>query len=99
MFTTNDILTLAKAGFTAQQIGALNNVGTQQTQQPVQVAQQPAQVTQQTQQPVQVSQQPAQNDMLSQIMAQLQTNAINQTQQPAQQTTDDILASIINPNE
>ncbi len=91
MFSTNDILTLAKAGFTAQQIGALNNVGTQQPAQVVQQAQ-PAQQTQQTQQP-------AQNDMLSQIMAQLQTNAINQTQQPAQQTTDDILASIINPNE
>ena len=96
MFSTNDILTLAKAGFTAQQIGALNNVGTQQ---PVQVAQQPVQVAQQPVQPVQVAQQPAQNDMLSQIMAQLQTNAINATQQPQQQTTDDILASIINPNE
>lgn len=91
MFSTNDILVLAKAGFTAQQIGALNNVGTQPTQQPAQVVQQaqPAQQVQQTQQ----------NDMLSQIMAQLQTNAINATQQPAQQTTDDILASIINPNE
>lgn len=88
MFSTNDILVLAKAGFTAQQIGALNNVGTQ----PAQVAQQPVQVAQQ-------QAQPAQNDMLSQIMAQLQTNAINQTQQPTQQTTDDILASIINPNE
>ena len=93
MFTTNDILTLAKAGFTAQQIGALNNVGTQQTQQPAQVAQQ-AQPAQQIAQPAQQN-----NDMFAQIMAQLQTNAINQTQQPAQQTTDDILASIINPNE
>ena len=82
MFTPNDILALAKAGFTAQQIGALNNVGMQPAQ-PI----------------VQQTQQPAQNDMLSQIMAQLQTNAINATQQPAQQTTDDILASIINPNE
>ena len=108
MFTPNDILSLAKAGFTAQQIGALNtlnNVGkqpvqvAQQPMQPVQVAQQPMQPVQQPMQPVQVAQQPAQNDMFSQIMAQLQTNAINATQQPQQQTTDDILASIINPNE
>ena len=88
MFTTNDILTLAKAGFTAQQIGALNNVGTQQP------AQQNAQPAQQNAQPAQQN-----NDMFAQIMAQLQTNAINATQQPAPQTTDDILASIINPNE
>ena len=93
MFTPNDILALAKAGFTAQQIGALNNVGMQPAQPIVQQTQQPAQPI------VQQTQQPAQNDMLSQIMAQLQTNAINATQQPAQQTTDDILASIINPNE
>ena len=95
MFTTDDILVLAKAGFTAQQIGALNSLNNVGIQQPVQVAQQPVQVAQQ---PVQVAQ-PAQNDMFSQIMAQLQTNAINATQQPQQQTTDDILASIINPNE
>ena len=88
MFTTDDILVLAKAGFTAQQIGALNSLNNVGIQQPVQVAQQPVQVAQ-----------PAQNDMFSQIMAQLQTNAINATQQPQQQTTDDILASIINPNE
>ena len=81
MFTTNEILVLAKAGFTAQQIGALNSLNNVGTQQPVQVAQ------------------PAQNDMFAQIMAQLQTNAINQAQQPQQQTTDEILASIINPNE
>ena len=92
MFSTNDILTLAKAGFTAQQIGALNNVATQP-------AQQTQPVVQQTQQTQPVVQQTQQTDMLSQIMAQLQTNAINATQQPQQQTTDDILASIINPNE
>lgn len=99
MFSTNDILTLAKAGFTAQQIVALNNVATQpaqQTQQTQPVVQQTQPVVQQTQPVVQQTQQ---SDMLSQIMAQLQTNAINATQQPQQQTTDDILASIINPNE
>ena len=88
MFTTDNILTLAKAGFTKQEIAALNNVVSQPAQQTVQQAQ-----------PAQQTVQPAQNDMFSQIMAQLQTNAINATQQPQQQTTDDILASIINPNE
>ncbi len=101
MFSTDDILILAKAGFTAQQIGALNNVGMQPVT-PVQTVQQqpvtPVQTVQQPVTPVQTVQTP-QNDMLSQIMAQLQTNAINTTQQPQQQTTDDILASIINPNE
>ena len=78
MMTMNDILTLAKAGFTAQQISALNAVNAQPAQ--------PAQ--------------PAQNDnndMFAQIMNQLRTNAVNQTEQPKVQTTDDILAEIINP--
>ena len=34
MFTNEDILALAKAGFTAQQIAALNNVGTAPASQP-----------------------------------------------------------------
>ena len=34
MFTNDDILALAKAGFTAQQIAALNNVGTAPASQP-----------------------------------------------------------------
>ena len=79
--TMNDILTLAKAGFTAQQISALNAVNAQPTQ--------PTQPTQPAQ--------PEQNDMFAQIMNQLKANAINQTEQPKVQTTDDILAEIINP--
>ncbi len=79
-FTNDDILTLARAGFTAQQIGALNSVT------PIPTATvTPATVT------------PANNDTLSQILTAIQTNAINATQQPAQPTTDDILAEIINP--
>ena len=81
MYSKDDILTLAKAGFTASQIAALNNVGTAPAATPP-AATPPAA--------------PAQ-DPLTQILAQLQTNAINATQQPAAQTTDDILASIINP--
>ena len=75
--TREDILTLAKAGFTANQIAALNNVGTQPA--PAPAAPAPAE------------------DPLTQILGALQVNAINATQQPAVQTTDDILAEIINP--
>lgn len=97
-FTNDDILTLARAGFTAQQIGALNSIqttplptSTQSVQTPVQTAQ-PVQTT-----PVQPTQTPTQEDMLSKILGAIQTNAINQTSQPERQTTDDILAEIINP--
>lgn len=90
MYSKEDILTLAKAGFTASQIAALNNVGT------APASQAPA-AQAQAQAPTAQAQAPAAQDPLTQILAQLQTNAINQTQQPAVQTTDDILASIINP--
>lgn len=84
MYSKDDILTLAKAGFTASQIAALNNVGTAPTAPAAPAA--PAAPTA-----------PAAQDPLTQILAELQKNAIQQTQQPAAQTTDDILASIINP--
>lgn len=76
MFNADDVLVLAKAGFNAKQISALNAVQPVQPTQPVQ---------------------PVQNDVLSQILTQLQVNAVNQTEQPKVQTTDDILAEIINP--
>ena len=92
-FTNDDILTLARAGFTAQQIGALNAVQTTPVQTtPVQTTPVP------TAQPVQTTPVPtAQDDMLSKILGAIQTSAINQTSQPERQTTDDILAEIINP--
>ena len=93
-FTNDDILTLARAGFTAQQIGALNAVQITPvpTAQPVQTTPVP------TAQPVQTTPaQTAQDDMLSKILGAIQQNAINQTAQPERQTTDDILAEIINP--
>ena len=80
--TREDILTLAKAGFTANQIAALNNVGTQPAPAPAA--------------PAPAAPAPAE-DPLTQILGALQVNAINATQQPAVQTTDDILAEIINP--
>lgn len=92
-----DILTLANAGFTAQQIGALVKVSSQpQQQQPQQQQPQQQQLQQQQQQP--------QGDFNTQLMAELakinntmQANAITQSQQPQQETTEDVLAKIINP--
>ena len=94
-FTNNDILTLARAGFTASQISALNAIQT-----PVQTPVQPVQPVQTPVQPVQTPVQPVTDqygDTLNQILSAIQTNAINQTTQPKVQTTDDILAEIINP--
>lgn len=84
-FTNDDILVLARAGFTAHQIGALNKVGATLTLPPVTQTQPATQTT------------ATQTDTLSQILNAIQTNAINATQQPATPTTDDILAEIINP--
>ena len=79
----NEIVALAKAGFTASQIATLNSIG---------VAPTPAA-------PAAPAALAAPNDPFAQILAQLQANAINATQQPQQQTTDDILAEIINPKQ
>lgn len=103
-FTNDDILTLARAGFTATQISALNAIQTPVVQ-PVQPVVQPVvqTSTQPVQTPVQISTQPVQpvtdqyGDTLNQILNAIQTNAINQTTQPKVQTTDEILAEIINP--
>lgn len=90
-FTNDDILVLARAGFTASQIGALNKVGsapaTNPTSQLINHAPAGAMTVPATNN----------NDTLNQILSAIQTNAINATQQPATQTTDDILAEIINP--
>lgn len=101
-FTNNDILTLARAGFTATQISALNSIQTPVAQpvQPVQPVQTPVQPMQPVVQPVQTPVQPVTDqygDTLNQILSAIQTNAINQTTQPKVQTTDEILAEIINP--
>ena len=110
MFNNEDILTLAKAGFTAQQIAALNQV-----QQPVAPeAAPPAQAA-----PVVTPPAPAApevvapvtpptaaphtvDDVLSAITGlsqqMQQNNLLNMTQvQPAQKTATEVLAQIINP--
>lgn len=97
-FTNDDILVLARAGFTALQIGALNSVSAtpvQNVAQPVQTAVQPTQTMTQAVQTTPVATQ--NGDTLTQILNAIQSNAINQTSQPVRQTTDDILAEIINP--
>ena len=91
-FTNDDILTLARAGFTATQISALNSIQTPVVQ-PVQPMQTPVQPIQPVVQPVTDQY----GDTLNQILSAIQTNALNQTAQPKVQTTDDILAEIINP--
>lgn len=90
-FTNDDILVLARAGFTASQIGALNKVGATPATNPAPRLVNPA--------PAGAMTVPAtnNNDTLNQILNAIQTNAINSTQQPATPTTDDILAEIINP--
>lgn len=90
-FTQDDILVLARAGFTASQIGALNKVGTSPATNPAPRLVNPAPAGAMT---ISATNN---NDTLNQILNAIQTNAINATQQPQPQTTDDILAEIINP--
>ena len=106
----NDILTLGKMGFTAQQVAAFAQM---QKVQPQQMAQmQPQQLGQmQPQQLGQMQQMelpgfiggkiPTNTDPILQQMAALtqavQASSILASQQPKQETADDVLASIINP--
>lgn len=105
--TAQDILTLANAGFTAQQISALNAL-TQQTQvsqvtQPTQLPQatQPTQQVQRVATPQQTGQPMSQLDIMAQQIQQLtgaiQTSNILSDNQPQLPTADDVLAEIINP--
>lgn len=99
----NDVLTLARAGFTAQQIAALASVN-QQTEAPAQPAQ-PAAPAQPV--PPAAPAQPAaapSNDDVSAVLAKLgvlteaiQSNGLLNANQPKQETADEILAAIIQP--
>ena len=107
MFNNDDILILAKAGFNAQQIAALNAIGSQmqpqqqmQMQQPQQQMQQPQQQMQQMQQPQQQPQGATINDVLNSLdglTKTFQNGFLLSSQQPKQVTAEDILAEIINP--
>ena len=109
--TYNDIITLAAAGFTAEQIARLSAV--QNTTQPTVPAVQSAQTSPTVQSvplapTVPLAPVPGQNPIpanspdyilqainnVNDTMRQMQ---INMTNQPKVETTDDIIASIINP--
>ena len=79
----DDILTLARAGFTAEQISKISQL--HQLSQPVQPVQ-----------PVQPENDVA--AQIAALTAAIQANGIMQSNQPKTETVDDILASIINPN-
>ena len=95
MFNAENVLVLAKAGFTAQQIAGLSMLAGQPAQpaQPVQPAQ-PAQ-------PVQPAQpaQPADPVLaeLQKLTGLVQGSNIMNVNQPKVQTAEEILAEIINP--
>lgn len=109
MFNNDDILILAKAGFNAQQIAALNAIGSQvqpqqqpQQQMQMQQPQQPQQPQQQMQQQMQQPQQQGAtiNDVLNSLdglTKTFQNGFLLNSQQPKQVTAEDILAEIINP--
>ena len=84
----NDILTLGKMGFTAQQVASFAQM---QKAQPQQMAQM---------QPQQMAQMQQIDPLVQQINAlttAVQASSILASQQPKQETADDVLASIINP--
>ncbi len=92
----NDVLTLAKAGFTAQQIAALSSL----TGQPAPAEPQPAP----TEQPTPAPPAPAPDGSVTAMLEKLgvlteaiQANGLLNANQPKPQTTDDILAAIIAP--
>lgn len=93
----NEIIALALAGFNASQIATLSKVNTDSSPAaPAPAASAPAAPTPAAPAPAPAAP-AAPADPLSQILAQLQQNAINATQQPKVQTADEILAEIINP--
>lgn len=100
--TINDIIALAHAGFNAQQIAQLAKMP-QQTAQTPPTVQQTAQTQPTLQQTAQTQPMVQQTDpVLSAIQAmqsQMNTLAINGSTLPQPETTEDILASIINPKE
>lgn len=96
----NDVLTLAKAGFTAQQIAALSSL----TGQPAPAEPQPAQPAQPAPPAPAPAPAPAPDNGVSAMLEKLgvlteaiQANGLLNANQPKPQTTDDILAAIIAP--
>lgn len=99
--TVKDLVALANAGFNAQQIAAINAAMNAQTETPAptpQPAPAPQPVPTPAPAPAPAPDQSA--EILKQlgiISGQISAANIGNTQQPAQQTADDILAAIIAP--
>lgn len=93
-----DILTLARAGFTAQQIAALSQISHPAQQQPAQPEPQPQPKPEP--QPQQQPQTPEVDPILAalgDIKSAINAQAIASTQQPKEPDAFDALAAIINP--
>ena len=88
----DDIVALAKAGYTAEQISQLATAGSAPAKQE-EAAQTPAEPAP----PVKPDPMEAMLTQLSQLTAAIQANGILGSTQPKQPTADDILASIIAP--
>lgn len=103
--TTQDILTLARAGFNAQQIAALSTLAGQPSPAPATApspatAPTPTPATAPTPTPATA---PASDNVTAMLQKlgvltdAIQANGLLNANQPKQQTTDDILAAIIAP--
>ena len=94
MFKPEEILTLAKAGFTAQQIAGLSMVANQPAPAPT-----PAQPVPTPAQPVPTPAQPVDPVLaeLQKLTGLVQGSNIMNVNQPKVQTPEEILAEIINP--
>lgn len=95
--TVKDLVALANAGFSAAQIAAINTAMSAEAQAPT-PAPTPAPAPAPTPAPAPAPDQTA--EILKQlgiISGQISAANIGNTQQPAQQTADDILAAIIAP--
>lgn len=101
--TTNDILTLAKAGFTAEQIAALAAVATAPAAEPIPAPEpKPVEPTP-APQPAPVPEEKNNVDMdkilsaINGLTATVQANAIGNTQMPEKPRAEDILARVLDP--
>ena len=102
--TMQDILTLAKAGYTAEQISALAAAEqTQEQEQPQEQEQKPKQKQPRQKQPKQKQEQEQEQEQpdilaeLREIKTAILTGAYMGAQQPAAQDAEAALAAIINP--
>ena len=96
--TMQDILTLAKAGYTAAQISALAATAEQEQKQPEQ--KQPEQKQEPKQEPKPEQPKPEQPDIIAElreIKSAILAGAYMGAQQPASQDAESALAAIINP--